>query len=80
MASSPDVAVSAADCRLSAFATVTDATRCWIKVPARLPSIRECHSLTFILPRFTLKVIMWFLLLSTLCSSSWPRGTDTSCV
>jgi len=31
MASSPDVAVSAADCRLSAFATVTDATRCWIK-------------------------------------------------
>lgn len=27
-----DVVVSAADCRLSAFATVDDATRCWIKV------------------------------------------------
>ena len=29
-----DVVVSAADCRLSAFATVDDATRCWIKVCA----------------------------------------------
>jgi Phosphatidylserine decarboxylase len=31
-----DVVVSAADCRLSAFATVDDATRCWIKVRAAL--------------------------------------------
>lgn len=31
MAEKPDVAISAADCRLTAFATVSDATRCWIK-------------------------------------------------
>lgn len=33
-----DVVVSAADCRLSAFATVDDATRCWIKVLCNLLS------------------------------------------
>ena len=27
----PDVLVSAADCRLTAFTSVDDATRCWIK-------------------------------------------------
>lgn len=31
MAEKADVAVSAADCRLTAFATTSDATRCWIK-------------------------------------------------
>jgi Phosphatidylserine decarboxylase len=35
-----DVVVSAADCRLSAFATVDDATRCWIKVRAALADQR----------------------------------------
>ena len=28
----PDVMVSGADCRLTAFNSVSDATRCWIKV------------------------------------------------
>lgn len=28
----PDVMVSGADCRLAAFNSVSDATRCWIKV------------------------------------------------
>lgn len=33
-----DVAVSAADCRLSAFASIDDATRCWIKVRGHGPA------------------------------------------
>lgn len=28
----PDVMVSGADCRLTAFNSVSDATRCWVKV------------------------------------------------
>jgi Phosphatidylserine decarboxylase len=39
-----DVVVSAADCRLSAFPTVDDATRCWIKVWAALAP--SCLTLT----------------------------------
>lgn len=50
VAGAPDVAVSAADCRLSAFVTVTDATRCWIKVPClhpRHPALghRDCRGM-----------------------------------
>ena len=35
----PDVLVSSADCRLTAFTTVDDATRCWIKASFALPPL-----------------------------------------
>ena len=43
----PDVLVSAADCRLMAYVTVDDATRCWIKarvIPARFANHAVNHA------------------------------------
>lgn len=76
MASSPDVAVSAADCRLSAFATVTDATRCWIKVPP-LPAldlrILQCDLFG---PKVDIESDLMISTALDLLSSSWPLDQD----